>query len=156
DFARAAVDAVRQRRVSLDTLALPIHLTLSKFADPKLSRDPAVAVLKLVRETFALGPRFLGWMTERLRSGTTWLLLDSLDEVPDGHRKELTQRLHLIATQGWQTRLLLTCRTANWLRELIPWSELTEYELAPFNPLEIRQFVGRWFSRDAAAGVRPD
>ncbi|MCX6876567.1 MAG: HEAT repeat domain-containing protein [Verrucomicrobia bacterium] len=147
-LARAARDAVQKRQAGLDTLELPLHFTLARFADPALPPDPLDAVLELARLDFSPPPCFLPWLKQRLHSRTTWLILDALDEVREDHRPALTERLQAIETQGWQTRVLLTCRPANYSREQIPWGELTEYELAPFNPLEIRQFVQRWFASD--------
>ena len=150
DLAAAALDAVRKQRTGLDCVAVPVHLTLASLARPDLPPDPAEAVLKLLREEWSPTPCFLSWLKERLRTASTWLLLDALDEVPETHRPALTDRLRAIDSQGWQTRRLLTCRPANWTRELIPWADLTEYELAPLNSVEIRQFVQRSFASDGA------
>ncbi|MCX6876566.1 MAG: HEAT repeat domain-containing protein [Verrucomicrobia bacterium] len=152
DLARAALDALQKRQAGLDTLDLPLHFTLARFADPTLPPDPADAVLELVGRDFSPPPCFLAWLKQRLRSRTTWLILDALDEVREDHRPTLARRLRAIEAQGWQTRVLLTCRPANYSREQIPWGELTEYELALFNPLEIRQFVQRWFASEPPRG----
>lgn len=153
DLARAALDSVQQQRAGLDAVSLPIHLTLASFARPDLPRDPAAAVMQLLNEELKPTPYFLAWLEQRLCAPSTWLLLDALDEVEAKDHKTLDDRLRALDGQRWQTRLLLTCRPANWSREHVPWTQLTEYELAPLNPLEIRQFVGRWYAADNERGV---
>lgn len=146
ELARGVLDLLQERRRGLEAVELPLHFTLASLAGPDLPADPADALLRLVEQGFSPAPCFLGWLKPRLRAHTTWLLLDALDEVREHERPMLTERLRAIETQGWQTRVLLTCRPANYSRQQVPWGNLTEYELALFNPLEIRGFVERWFA----------
>lgn len=149
DLARATLDALQNCRARLDNLELPLHCTLARFAAAgRPDDDAAAALLGLVKNDFSPASCFLAWLKQRLTSRTTWLILDALDEVREGHSDTLIGRLRAIESQCWQSRVLLTCRPANYAREHVPWAELVEYELAPFNPLEIRQFVQRWFGSD--------
>jgi hypothetical protein len=148
DLAQEVIKSVVEGRADFETLALPVHFTLTNFSKLELDADPTKAVLSLLQNEWAPAPCFLTWLAQRLRSRSTWLLLDALDEVPESQRSTLTDRLRALDGRAWQTRLLLTCRPANWAREQIPWPELTAYELAPLNPYEIRQFVGKWHSTE--------
>jgi HEAT repeat protein len=151
-LAQAALDTLDKREQPLDKLVLPVHLTLSAFADPTLPPDPALAVLELLRREYQPPERFLGWLAPRLATASIWLLLDALDEVPEEHWGTLAGRLRALDGHRWQTRVLLTCRPANWDRARIPWPELTEYELAPLNEGEIRQFIRRWHTAEPGRG----
>jgi hypothetical protein len=143
--AQDALDQLREHRASLDGLPFPIHVELSDLAQPGLSADPADALMRLLRQKYDPSPRLEAWMRAKLRSEQCWLILDALDQVDEPNRPHLTNRLKAVETQDWRCRVVLTCRTANYDRARVPWATLTEYELAPFRPSEIRQFIEKWF-----------
>ncbi|MFQ5880529.1 MAG: NACHT domain-containing protein, partial [Dehalococcoidia bacterium] len=153
-LAHDALDQLREQRTSPDDLPLPVHVERADLAQPGLPADPADALMELLRQQYGLSTRLAAWLRTRLPTAQCWLILDALDQVPDKreHRDRLHDRLKALETRGWQCRVVLTCRTANYDRALIPWSTLTEYELAPFRPQEIRQFIEQWFGQENERG----
>ena len=147
--ARRALAAWRQ---PLEALYLPVSLRLVDLARPDLSRDPAEAIMQLLRDQYQLSARFEAWIRTRLTTDRCWLVLDALDEVDHAHHPSLEDRLRAIETQGWQSHVVLTCRTMNYDRGKVPWHTLSEYELAPFGPQELHAFVGRWFNAGSLKG----
>jgi hypothetical protein len=147
DLAAKAREAIDQQTVSLEELPLPVHLQVAELANPDLPASPLEAVLALLRQKYRLSSQLEQWLHARLPGEQGWFIMDALDEVNDQHRKCLVERLQTLETQGWQARVLLTCRSGQYDRALLPWARLTEYELTTFHPPEIRQLVERWFGR---------
>ncbi|MGH8549927.1 MAG: NACHT domain-containing protein [Methylococcales bacterium] len=153
DLASRSHEALDRRSQAVDQLVVPIHFTCTEFASDNLPDDLAEAVLELLSANehhYCVTPRFKEWLKPRLRTGQVWLILDSLDEVPHDALPRLKRRLRAMDTQAWSCRCVITCRTANYKREDISWSEFTKYELCPFNREEIQSFVERWFAADEA------
>jgi len=148
-----------QEGTALEELPLPVHLDLTDLARA-LTRhdDPQTGLLKVLRQHSAssLGDPFWRWFGERVRTQQGWLILDALDQVPQEAPQEqrgaLYAALHTwlqqLEHQGWRSRRILTCRRANYDRSWLPWREVTEYVLAPFEPSAIRRFTDRWFEED--------
>ncbi len=147
-IARTALAQLQARAVPLNQLPLPIHLDLAKLAQDNLPTSLEDALLTILSARYAPSPGLKAWMRERMRSADCWLIFDALDQVPHGDRVQVRQQLQQIDTQRWQSRLILTCRSANYERGEIPWLQLTEYELAPHTAGQMHQFVARWFTAD--------
>jgi predicted NACHT family NTPase len=153
ELAGEALTQLREQSKPLEALPLPIHLEMANLVQPNLPNDLAAALMELLRTRYALSARLEAWMQAKLKSRDCWLILDGLNQVPEVNRSLLRERLSLLETQpGWCCRVVLACRTASYDRALVPWKEVTEYELAPFRSLEIRQFVMRWFEKDKERG----
>jgi HEAT repeat protein len=134
-----------RRQAPLDSLSIPVHLELADLAQQGLPAEPAEAVLQLLQQKYTLSVRLVEWVRTKLATDRCWLILDALDQVPEADRPQLRRRLEAMETKRWQCHVVLTCRTANYERSWIPWQTVTEYDLAPFEPREIRQFIERWF-----------
>jgi hypothetical protein len=152
DLAQESLQLLQEQRASLDGLPFPVHVELSALAQPGLSADPGDALMQLLKQKYDPSPRLEAWMRAKLRTEQCWLILDALDQVEEPNRPHLTNRLKAVETQGWRCRVVLTCRTANYDRAQVPWATLTEYELAPFGPREIRQFIEKWFGSGNGRG----
>ncbi len=152
ELAQSALAQLQEQRTPLDSLAFPIHLELTDLTQQGLPADLADALLALLKQQYRLSARLEAWMREKLRTEHCWLILDALDQVDERARPRLNDRLRAMETQGWQCRVVLTCRTANYDRAQVPWGTLTAYELAPFRPQEIRQFIEKWFGQGNGRG----
>ena len=148
-IARGALAQLCEQRTPLDALPVPVRLESAALSAKNLPADPADAILALLAQKYAFRERMAAWLRGTLQTEQCWLILDALDEVAEGDRPALSERLAAMDMQGWRCRILLTCRTANYDRAFIPWAGLTEYDLAPLRPREIRQFIQQWFGHDA-------
>ena len=154
ELAREALDQLLEQQTPIDDLPIPVHVQLAELAARKRPPDPADAVVELLRMRHGPSPRFEAWLRAKLPTEQCWLILDALDQIEEANRQHLRRRLEAMGSQGWRSRVTLTCRTVNYDRAWIPWSTLTEYELAPFNRREIRQFVGQWFGEGNEHGAK--
>lgn len=145
EMAQNGLQLLQDRKNTLDGLPLPMRIELAEFARSDLSSDPAEALLEVCRQYYSLSSRLAQWMRARLPTEQCWLILDALDQVDERDQFSLSSRLRALETRDWQCQAVITCRTANYQRDLIPWGKLSEYELAAFNIDEIRQFIKRWF-----------
>jgi HEAT repeat protein len=138
-----------QEGVPLEELPLPVHLDLTDMARTleSGSEEPEAALLRTVcdHSPRELEPSFWSWLGERAKTGQGWLILDALDQVPDQQRPLLHSWLKRSEGQRWLCRGILTCRTPNYDTSWLPWRQVKEYELAPFEPGDVRSFVDRWF-----------
>ena len=154
-LAQSARDDLKAQRREVDQVPLVVHLPLPALAQPGLPAGLGEAVLALLQQPDygKLAPTAAGYVAARLAHPQTWLILDGLDEVDPNHRPSLDARLRQADTQRWHSRLLLTCRPADYERGHLPWRQLTEYELAPLRlPQEGRQLVAKWFGVGDPAG----
>ncbi|WIX86494.1 NACHT domain-containing protein [Amycolatopsis sp. DG1A-15b] len=85
-----------------------------------------------------------GWVQRQLRQGRAVVLVDGLDEVPDGRRREVHEWLRELVGAFPRARFVVTTRptavTSGWLRA----EGFTEVRLQPMNPRDVRTFVTRW------------
>jgi hypothetical protein len=129
----------------LEDLPLPVHVELPRLAK-HLGGAPEEALGACLAEAFpaegreAALRRVLDLLRDRDKG---WLLLDAWDQVPEGERGALREWLR--AVEGWRCRVVLTCRTARYDRQELPWREAPEYELEPLGEEGIRQLFERWF-----------
>jgi HEAT repeat protein len=138
---------------SLEELPFPVHLDLTDLARTLDSgnEDPEAALLGILHSQSPreeLSPPFWSWLGERLRAGQGWLILDALDQVSQERRPALHSWLQNLENQRWLCRRILTCRTPNYDPSWLPWRQVKEYELAPFEPRDIRCLIDRWFEGD--------
>jgi HEAT repeat protein len=141
-----------QEGIPLEELPLPVHLDLTDLAKTLESGNEELQAILLgnIREhsPHDLGPSFWSWLGECLRTGQGWLILDALDQVPQPLRPALHSWLENLENQRWLCHRILTCRTPNYDRSWLPWHQVKEYELAPFEPRDIRRLIERWFEGD--------
>ncbi|GAA3679550.1 hypothetical protein GCM10023081_17150 [Arthrobacter ginkgonis] len=126
-----------------EELDLPVLVRCDELhAHPKESLEEACVEILAVAENQS--PAFADWLLSHLKSTPNTFLLDALDEIPErtaslplGHRLERwTDR----STPG--RRLIITSRIAGYERPQGP--DLTEVELQPFSPDDVRAYVDAW------------
>ncbi len=150
DLAAEGLRLLHEGRTPLDRLPLPVHLALPDLVQSGPPSAPLDGLIDLLNQQnhnrlAGLEP----WLRQQLPTERCWLVLDALDEVPKADRRRLMQWLEALAPIGeWRSRIVLTCRSADYEREGIPWTQLTEYELAGLGPFELRRFVEGWFRAD--------
>jgi len=153
ELAQQGLQELADRSTPLDQLPLPICLELDDLARDGQLNDLADAFAALLRERYVVAG-LERWLRRNFATNNCWLILDALDQVEPAHHARMRDRLTVIETHGWQCRVLLTCRTANYDRSDIPWAMVTEYDLAPFGPAEIGDFIRRWHGEKDARGEK--
>jgi tetratricopeptide (TPR) repeat protein len=150
ELARTARVHLRRRRLSHDSLAVPFFLKAEEVSDPKRPDELETTLVALASQELGLAPslRRDAWLGDALRTGRAWVVIDALDEVKKEHLGKLANRLRTLDERFPRSRVLLTCRTGDYTRALVPWREVTEYGLAPFELQDLRQLFERWFKRD--------
>jgi hypothetical protein len=123
---------------------LPVHIELPALARTPHSRAEDVIVQRL--QELGAGQFAQGLVRLLKENDKAWLVLDALDQVPEDRWPAVEGWLREL--EGWECRVVLTCRTARYTRDLIPWREVTEYELAPLDPDRVRALFERWFGAD--------
>lgn len=81
------------------------------------------------------------------KEGRLLLLLDGLDEVPREDREEAEALLRALSARWPQAPLVVTSRPIGYHR---PGSEFRELELLPLDEARRREFLARWFGREAS------
>jgi hypothetical protein len=140
-LAKQGLEEREKRSKPLDQLPLPIRVDLNDLASESGSDDLLDILAPLVSKNYKL-PALEPWLRRNLKADNCWLILDALDQVDSDHMVGLTRRLESI--RDGKCHALVTCRKANYDRAGIPWTTITEYELAPFDATEIAAFITRW------------
>jgi len=100
------------------------------------------------------------FLRRTVEQGNSLLLLDGLDEVPEGsrHREQVKAAVEQFCRDFPHSRVLVTARPYAYQNPI--W-QLTGFEvrkLAPFSPVQVQAFIERWYGhlgvRDPA--LRPD
>ena len=136
---------------------LPVRVILRDFAArglPESARDASAEDLWnfIVSE---LGPGTIGDYGPHLRRELMEkggiLLLDGLDEVPEGERRRvrIKQAVEDFSSVFKKTRILITSRTYAYRNQGWRLPKFAETELAPFKPAQISRFVTRWYAHVA-------
>jgi hypothetical protein len=77
------------------------------------------------------------------------IVLDGFDEYPDEKGKEaLAKEIQTLATELGGARLVITCRTGEFMHHL---DNTKILEIAPLQPSQIKDFVKKWLSNPASA-----
>jgi len=87
----------------------------------------------------------IGYILDALFTDRCWLFLDALDEVHD--RTGLKTSLEPLCRTG--CHVVVTTRPYSYDKSILPFTSMTEYELAPFTSRQRREFLGNWFKDDA-------
>ena len=169
DLAERGLSLLSNESTPFDKLPLPLHLNLNELSQSLGAdslailanlghRDRSITRLELVlfhrlHLQESLTPRLVEWMQSVVRTEHCWLVLDGFDRVQRGSREktsplgQLLEILGVLRDSEWMCHVILTSRIdALDLGELgQAVSGLTLYELAPFGPVEIDQFINRWF-----------
>ncbi|MEJ3744023.1 NACHT domain-containing protein [Actinomycetes bacterium KLBMP 9797] len=137
--------AVRSGRRSFpDHLAswnrtVPFFIPLRRYATTALPAHERF--LEEVGEHLDIPP---GWVARQLRDGDAIVLVDGVDELPDGRRDEVRRWLsHLIDTYP-RSRYVVTSRPAAAPRDWLAADGFLAAELEPMTPSQVQVFVNRW------------
>ena len=132
----------------------PIRLVLRKVVRHIATAEGEAGLWQALKAdiTERLGERaaesLLPLIQQRAAQGRCMVLLDGLDEVPEAgkHRERL-----MAAVQGWmaqfgpESRFLLTARPYAYARSEWRLPDFQIVALAPFNEVQVRHFVERWY-----------
>ncbi|THA75145.1 NACHT domain-containing protein [Streptomyces sp. A0592] len=91
-----------------------------------------------------------GWESRVLRDGRALLLVDGIDEIPEGERDGARDWLADLITAYPGNRWLVTSRPSAVRRDWLSGEAFTEVTLDPMNPTNVRAFIERWHTAAAA------
>lgn len=86
-----------------------------------------------------------------LKKGLAVVLLDSLDEVPDAGRASVIQRVKDFSISFPETKLVVSCRTADYKEVL---ENFDEAELVRLSRAAVRKIIGSWFKGDKNSAAK--
>ncbi|MBW1781293.1 MAG: SUMF1/EgtB/PvdO family nonheme iron enzyme [Deltaproteobacteria bacterium] len=136
---------------------LPVCVTLRDFAARALKDKneacTAETLWKFISSELkraALGSYAKALHRELLEEGGI-LFLDGLDEVPEGEnrRRFVKEAVEDFSRVFHKTRILVTSRTYAYRNQGWRLTEFQDTTLAPFNDLQIRWFIDRWYDHFA-------
>ena len=137
----------------LKDMTLPLFIRLSTLAEEIAAMPTEEAILKLMQERHSHLLRhhadaevvaFLnGFLKEQLLSGKVLLLLDALDEVPDGKRKKLLEKLNEFAKAYPTCAIVGTSRIVGYGGRLVDGAK--DMEIVPFNQKQTEEYIETWF-----------
>ena len=137
----------------LKDITLPLFIRLSTLADEIATIPAEEAILKIIQDRY---PNFLkhhenvevvaflkAFLKEQLFGGKVLLLLDALDEVPDGNRKKLLEKLNDFARAYPTCPIMGTSRIVGYGNRLVDGAK--DMEIVPFNQQQTEKYVETWF-----------
>jgi hypothetical protein len=135
-------------------LPLPVHVSLPELSAADLADAPGTALkrqlLKRQLEEQGLDETQAKRVVQLLEKSSGWLVLDALDEVPEGQAGALRGWLERL--ESWRCRVVLTCRTPRYDRSrLIPWASISEYQLSVLDAERMRRLFVNWLGPDGGA-----
>lgn len=142
---------VALRGVSSDLSRVPIFIGLKQLSDSGLS------VFDFIVNEFDVCnfPDATAYLDQLLKAGRAILLFDGLDEVnvADDERRRLTADVENFTRKYNDCQRLITCRLA---ADDYHFQGYTYVEMADFDQVQIREFVGKWFDGDTKQRERQD
>ncbi len=97
-----------------------------------------------------------GWVHGLLRAGRALVLVDGVDELPEGERDQAHAWLGGLVSDFGESRYVITSRPTaireGWLAGL----EFTEAELQPMSAADVREFIRQWHKSMAAEIIDAD
>jgi len=137
----------------LQDITLPLFIRLSSLADEIAAIPVGEAILKIIQDRHpnllkhhknAEVVAFLNaFLKEQLFGGKALLLLDALDEVPDGNRKKLLEKLNEFAKAYPACPIVGTSRIVGYGNRFVDGAK--DMEIVPFNQKQTEQYVETWF-----------
>jgi len=137
----------------LKDITLPLFIRLSTLADEIAAIPAEEAILKIIQDRHsnllkhhenAEVVAFLNaFLKKQLFGGKALLLLDALDEVPDGKRKKLLEKLDDFARAYPTCPIVGTSRIVGYGGRLVDGAK--DMEIVPFNQQQTEQYVETWF-----------
>jgi predicted NACHT family NTPase len=77
-----------------------------------------------------------------LRHGSTLILLDGLDEVPERESHEVLRQIRQLSEEYYKNQFIITCRIA---AQPYQFEGFTDIEIADFDQAQIAAFAKKWF-----------
>ena len=136
---------------------LPIHVTLRDFVAQGLTNQDEKGTAQHLwsficdeLDRSALGG-FKQALYKELLDEQCVLLLDGLDEVPEGNkrRRQIKDVIEDFAKTFYKCRILVTSRTYAYQNQEWQLQDFDDSVLASFNKGQIRHFVDRWYTHIA-------
>jgi len=136
---------------------LPIHITLRDFVarglgdtNQKGSAQHLWSFICDELDQSALGG-YKDVLYKELLDNQCILLLDGLDEVPEGNKRrtQIKDVIEDFAKTFYKCRILVTSRTYAYQNQEWRLQDFRDSILAPFNKGQIRHFIDRWYSHIA-------
>lgn len=135
---------LREQRIGLDDLTLPIWVHLSELAQYQTVKDGLEQ--RVVRKQRAL---LLPWVLEKLKGERCLLLLDAWDEVGQGAvRKGLLEDLRQFFDEYRHPRVVLTSRIVGYGEGGEPLPGGKKVELLGYEAQQSRAVAAIWFEND--------
>jgi len=159
---REVVTSVQQAQQALaedqpvNDIVVPLLIRLSSLADEVEAMPAGEAMLKIIQERHSTllkhheNPEVVaflnGFLQQQLLKGKALLLLDALDEVPDGKRQKLLEKLNEFAkdTQTWPCAIVGTSRIMGYGGRLVEGAK--DVEIVPFTQKQTEQYIETWFT----------
>jgi hypothetical protein len=138
--------AVRLARHALngdDGALIPVFIPLHDLAT---SSKPFVEYVVELFVGESPAPGLQDKVSDALREGRCWVFLDGLDEVDTDTQHNLLASIQRLTDHYRHSRFLITTRPGHYFSQL---EQFTEYELAPFDGNQLRDFATRWFGPDS-------
>jgi HEAT repeat protein len=150
----------------LQDFTLPLLIRLSTLADEIEAMPTEEAILKIIQERHSNLLKqhentevmtFLNaFLKQQLLNGKGLLLLDALDEVPEGKRPKLLEKLNDFAKAYPTCPMVGTSRIVGYGGRLVDGSK--DMEIVPFTQKQTEEYIERWFEyaplRDKSVSAR--
>ncbi|MQY14211.1 hypothetical protein SRB5_43730 [Streptomyces sp. RB5] len=130
---------------------LPLR-TLTRHGE----RLPAPADFLRATGSALAGSQPPGWEHRVLTAGRGLLLVDGIDEVPEGERARAREWLTELIDTYPGNRWLVTSRPSAVREEWLGGERFTEFTLAPMGPAEVATFIRRWHEAARSGSEDPE
>ena len=130
--------------LSPNNICLPIYMDLSVNSVHLSSDSPEDVLIRCCRDLGIAG-RDEQWVRKRLGAENCIIVLDALDQVEESELDNVYRWLDSIEGRGWKSQIILTCRTASYAPQLLPWSDRYVVAIAPLEPDEVDKAIEFWF-----------
>jgi energy-coupling factor transporter ATP-binding protein EcfA2 len=132
---------------------VPFYVPLRQYAGRALPAPEELPLAVGRNLTHEMPP---GWVHGLLRAGRALVLVDGVDELPEGQRDQVRAWLGGLVSDFGGSRYVITSRPTaireGWLTGL----EFTEAELQPMSAADVREFIRQWHKSMAAEIIDAD
>jgi HEAT repeat protein len=142
DVAKESMTLLTTGAKATTQISVPIFIRLQDVGETK-SLEAALRRRLPSTTSPALMDYLVNDKDKFLESELAWVVLDGLDEVDEKHDADVKRELTRLA-QG-KCRVLLTSRPYRYRRADLPFSQLSEFKLAPLTEVQQRTFMEDWF-----------
>ncbi|WP_406454895.1 NACHT domain-containing protein [Streptomyces sp. NBC_01622] len=132
---------------------VPIFLRLRHLVQRESLPSPE-DFLSIVAKPLARFPGADGWVSKQLSQGQVLLLVDGVDEVPEGDRERTRSWLGELMAAFPEAWYVVTTRPSAVREGWLIKAHFSELELLPMSRSDIFNFIDKW--HDTAAGILDD